>query len=722
MSGLTNAFQSVGDGFNTIGSSMGQLGKGVGTLTGNQLMIQGQLELMQGINGLSLAMFSDNTQLTKLMEQLQAHPEQAQALQPQIEGLQKKLQAEQTKITGLQSKLSELQQQVEASGTDLATELQGMAGQKAPSSSKSSSTSQVALKTSVIPLTDIADVTLDTDKGVSYTRLNGKPAVVTDIKAAPGTNTVELVQNVEAKLKEIKIPEDYQITKLRDSSIQVKKSVNGMLRESLLGALFAVIVTFIFLRNWRSTIVAILSIPLSIFASMILLYWLDYSLNIMTLAGMAIAVGRVVDDSIVVIENVYRRLTASKERNSELILEATKEVGKAVTFSTITTIAVFGPLSFVSGIVGKFFVPFAVTVVVALIFSLIVAITVVPLLSRLFLMNMKHEEPKDNVLQRGYRHLLGWSLQHKVIVLLIAVLLFGSAIAITPQIPMNFMPTEKAVSYNLGVTLPLGTTGEKTDETAKKIENILANRNEVKHYQTNIMDEKVEIQIELKDNLTPEQTKTFESDIRRLTANVDKDVTTALTPLGLASGYGGLYIVVNGTDINTLKEAGNKIIDNIKDVPGLADVNSNVSAVQPQISVNVDPKKAAENQLNPAMVAMAVREMITGDSVMSVNLDGKTTDVNLGLKVNDLNSLDAIKNQYVTNMTGKQIKLSDVATIEQNPGPSSIQRLNQQEYVSIQGRFTTDNSSAIQAEIEKKFKILNYLMVFLSVLKGKARS
>ncbi|MFV9510093.1 efflux RND transporter permease subunit [Tepidibacillus sp. LV47] len=704
LSGFSNAFKSVGEGFNVVGSTMGQLGQGVGTLTGNQLMIQGQIEIMNGIFGLSSMMLQDQAQLNGLMQQLQKTPEQAQVLQPQIEELQKKIQIEQAQITSLQSKLTELQKQVKSSGTQLANELKGMASNPKTPTIQNHSTMNPSLKIDVIPLTDIAEITYKSEDGIVLTRLNGKPAVVTDIKAQPGTNTVELVKKVEKKLKEIKLPKGYQLTKLRDSSIQVKKSVNGMLRESLLGALFAVIVTFIFLRNWRSTIVAILSIPLSIFASMIALYWFGYSLNIMTLAGMAIAVGRVVDDSIVVIENIYRRLSASKERDPELIIDATKEVGKAVTFSTFTTIAVFVPLSFVPGIVGKFFVPFAVTVVIALLFSLIVAITVVPLLSRLFLMNMRHHEPKDNVLQRGYRRLLGWSLQHKFIVLLVASLLFGSAVALVPHIPKNFMPTEKTVSYNLGVALPLGTTDERADQMAKKIENLLAKRNDVKHFQTNIIGEKIEIQIELKDDLTQEQTKAFEQYIRKNTANLDQGVTTALTPLGLASGYGGLYIVVNGTDMASLKEAGAMIVNQIKDVPGLADVSSNVSAVQPQISVQVDPKKAAENGLNPAMVAIAVREMISGDPVMNVNLNGKTTDVNLGLKVDDLNSLESIRNQTITSMTGKQVKLSDVATIEQKPGPTSIQRLNQQEYVSIQGRFTTDNSSAIQDEIEKRIE------------------
>ncbi|WP_156482424.1 efflux RND transporter permease subunit, partial [Neobacillus novalis] len=237
-----------------------------------------------------------------------------------------------------------------------------------------------------LSLSDIATVDYSNKKETVYTRLNEKPAVLVEMLAIPGSNTVEVVEQAKEKLDALDLPAGYKLTKLFDTSKEVKTSVDGMLREVLLGTLFAVIVTFLFLRNIRATIVAVLSIPLSILASMITLKYLDYSLNMMTLAGIAVAVGRVIDDSIVVIENVYRRTLSSPKRDERLVLTAAKEVGGAITSSTLTTIAVFGPLSFVPGIVGKFFAPFGITVIVALAFSLIVALTVVPLLAKLFLL------------------------------------------------------------------------------------------------------------------------------------------------------------------------------------------------------------------------------------------------------------------------------------------------------------------------------------------------
>jgi len=700
MSGITDAFKSVGEGFTAVGSTVGKLGQGVGTLTGGQMLLQGQIQIMQGINGLSAAMFGDQASLKELQFSGKAKP-------GEIEGLNQKIQAEQAQIMELQTKMTDLQAQVKASGTTMSEQLKGLGGKTSSSTTASNgSSATVGLKIRTIPLSDIAEVTYAPEKDLVVTRLNGKPAVITDIKNQPGTNAVEVVNQVQEKLKGVILPSGYQLTLLHDASVQIKKSVSNMVKESMLGALFAMLVTFLFLRNWRSTIVAILAIPLSIFASLIVLKWLGYSLNIMTLAGMAVAVGRVVDDSIVVIENIYRRIRMSEERTSQLIIEATSEVGKAVTFSTITTIAVFGPLSFVPGIVGKFFVPFAVSVVIALVFSLLVAICVVPLLSRLLLLRMEHHEYRENGLQKRYRSMLAWSLEHKLVVSFMALLLFVGSLALITKIPQNFMPSEKTVSYGLKMTLPIGTTSAKSNDLALRVEQQLSSRPDVKYYQTHVSANSIDMQLELSDTVKQEDTKQFEKDMRAFTDQLGPDIRSSLSPQGLTSGI-GFVMVLNGADIKTLKESGDMIVAAIKGVPGLADVSTNLSSVQPQISVQVNSEAAAQKGLYPAMVAMNVREMISGDSVMNVNMNGRTTDVNLGLKVNEFSSLDAIRNQMVTSMTGQQVKIGDVATVSEQPGPTSIQRLNQQEYVSINGQFTSDNSSGVQKEVEKRIKPLN---------------
>jgi len=723
MSALTDAFKSVGSGFSAVGSNVGKMGQGIGNLTKGQMILQGQMQLIQGISGLTTKIATENLSAQNLDLQIKQNQlllasttdstmqlklsGLISTLQTQLDGLRQVIAADTAQLSALQAQLSGLQAQVQASGTDTANLLQGLGNSASGVKSQSEVSAVPTLNIKTIKLSDIADVKYEPGRDMVITRLNGKQAVVVNIKAQAGSNVVDLVNQINSKLDKLNLPKGYELTKLRDSSVQVKKSVNTMQREAILGAVFAMLITFVFLRNWRSTIVAILAIPLSIFASLITLYWLDYSLNVMTLAGIAVAVGRVVDDSIVVIENIYRRVRSSDTRSSELVREAAKEVGKAVTSSTITTVAVFAPLMFVPGIVGRFFRPFGITVVVSIIFSLLVAISVVPLLSRLFLLNIKHKEHKENGMQRVYRSLLTWSLNHKLIIILIATVLLGGSLALAGKIPQNFLPSEKTVSYSLQVTMPVGTAAVKTDQAAAKVEEALRSRTDLKSYQTSVRGEALTMQLELKDEVTAADTKRFEQDLKNVTDGLGSDVESALTPLGMATGYGGLFMVLNGSDLNALKQAGDEVISAIKDVPGLADVKTNLSAVKPQLSIDVNPEEAAKKGLNPALVAMTVRQMINGDSVMNVTLDGRTTDVNLGLKVDNLENLDVLRNQLLTNMTGEQVKLSDVATVSVKPGPTSINRLNQQEYVSVTGRFTTENSSGVQKEVDSRVKLLN---------------
>lgn len=222
------------------------------------------------------------------------------------------------------------------------------------------------------------------------TRTNGKPSINVEVIKNPDDNVVETADAVNAELDQLaKANKDVQFMKLFDQSDSVKMSIHSMVREGLLGALFASVVILLFLRNVRMTLISIVSIPVSVFATLILLKQADVSLNIMTLGGMTVAIGRVVDDSIVVIENIYRHLMKGMERTSELILLATKEVASAITSSTLTTVAVFVPLGMIEGIIGEVFYPFALTVTISLLCSLVVAVTIVPVLAKLLALNGK---------------------------------------------------------------------------------------------------------------------------------------------------------------------------------------------------------------------------------------------------------------------------------------------------------------------------------------------
>jgi multidrug efflux pump subunit AcrB len=557
-----------------------------------------------------------------------------------------------------------------------------------------------------VSLSEIADVSYSNKKETVYTRLNEKPAVLVEMKAQAGSNTVEVVGQAKEKLDALDLPAGYKLTKLYDTSKEVKTSVNGMLREVLLGTLFAVIVTFLFLRNIRATIVAVLSIPLSILASMVTMKYLDYSLNMMTLAGIAVAVGRVIDDSIVVIENVYRRTLTSTRRDERMVLTAAKEVGGAITSSTLTTIAVFGPLSFVPGIIGRFFAPFGITVIVALAFSLIVSLTVVPLLAKLFLLKIKHKEVKESWFEKVYKHTLTWVLNKRAVTIVIAVVMFAGSLALVPMIPKNFLPQEKAVSYRLTGDLPAGTSLVKANELAVKVEEVLAQEKQIKNVQTIVNGEHIRFSIDLKDDITKEQTDDFEKKVRTEVENLDAQMKVALAPVGIV-GTSGLALMVEGANAKDLETAGKLIVDKIKDINGLENVESNLTGVKEQLQLKIDDQKAAEKGFSPIMVAGFVRQLISGDHVGDMQVDGKTTSVNLLLAGDPAHSIHDIMSQTIMNPLGVPVTLSDVATLTKQPSPSALYRLNQQQYVQVSGRITTDNTSGVQAEVDKRLKELD---------------
>ena len=557
-----------------------------------------------------------------------------------------------------------------------------------------------------VKLSEIADVSYSNKKEQVYTRLNEKPAVLVEMKAQPGSNTVEVVGKAKEELEKLDLPEGYTLTKLYDTSKEVKTSVDGMLREVLLGTLFAVIVTFLFLRNIRATIVAVLSIPLSILASMVTMKFLDYSLNMMTLAGIAVAVGRVIDDSIVVIENVYRRTLTSSKRDERMVLTAAKEVGGAITSSTLTTIAVFGPLSFVPGIIGRFFAPFGITVIVALAFSLIVSLTVVPLLAKLFLLRIKHKEVKETWIEKAYKNTLTWVLNRRAVTIVLAVVMFAGSLTLVPMIPQNFLPQEKAVSYRLTGELLAGTSLERANEMAVEVEKILAQEKHIKHAQTIVSGDYIRFSIDLKDDVTKEQTNDFEKRVRSKVGELDDGMQVALAPVGII-GTSSFALMVEGSNANDLATAGKLIVDKINDIDGLENVESNLSGVKEQLQLSIDDIRAAEKGLSPIMVAGFVRELIAGDHVGDMQIEGKTTNVNLLLNNGNGDSLDDILSQKMTNPLGQEVTLSEVARLTKQPSPSALYRLNQEQYVQVTGRITTDNSSGVQAEVDKLLNTLD---------------
>src|SRR5829696_738889 len=330
-------------------------------------------------------------------------------------------------------------------------------------------------------------------------RTNGEPSLGLNVIKETDANTVEVAQEVERVLDDVRdeIGRD-QVVVVANAATDVEDSVNGLVEEALVGAVLAILVIFAFLRSIRATLVTAVSLPTSVLATL-LFSWVDnLTLNIITLAGLTIAVGRVVDDAIVVLENSYRHVQSGYEPE-ESALKGTTEVASAITSSTLTTIAVFLPLALVGGIVSKFFVPLSLTVALALVASLIVAVTIIPVLVSIFLrrhtgdpapQRTNEDQNKDSeherLLLRLYTPMLRWSLRHRLAVLLLALLTFAGGLGLVRFLPVTFFPPSEERLLVADVELPAGTALGRTSERLRPFEDFLQQDAGIKSYQVSI--------------------------------------------------------------------------------------------------------------------------------------------------------------------------------------------------------------------------------------------
>jgi len=555
-----------------------------------------------------------------------------------------------------------------------------------------------------ISLKDIADINYDGAFTDNITRINAKQGVSFGIIAEGGANVVAIVDKAKEEIKDLSLPKGYKIETLRDQSVEIKHSVYSMLREALLGAVMAVIVTLVFLRNIRSTLIAVISIPLSILASLLLMKAMVYTLNIMTLAGIAVAVGRVVDDSIVVIENVFRRVRGSKVRDEQLIEKATMEVAAAITSSTITTVAVFMPLAFVPGIVGGFFKPLAWTIVISLLISLIVAITIVPLLSKMFLLNLTLKEPKENGLQVWYRKGLNWVLKNRLITLVAALLLLVASVAIiAPKLGTTFLPQEDVRDFDVNITMEKGTAPEKTAQAANEVENILLDHKGIDLIHTNIYGKSKNATVSFTVKKSVDNVNDFVDGLRSKFTKIPGPEN--LTVSGVGGIIGGaeneFMLVVNGSNKEDIQTATEKITAALQKVNGLTDVNSSLEGGEPEIFIELDEDKLAEKGLMPAMVAQSLRTLINGDVITTMRMDGEAIDVNLGLKMDQVTSLKQLGKQKISNMMGMPVALNEIGKVKKANHISTIAHLNGNEYAMVRSTITDDKVGNVTAKADE---------------------
>ncbi|MHA0856286.1 efflux RND transporter permease subunit [Paenibacillus sp. CMAA1364] len=569
-----------------------------------------------------------------------------------------------------------------------------------------------------IKLSEIADIQV-IGQAESISRTNGVESIGISIVKDNDANTVDVVNAVKDKVKElIKSYDGLELITLLDQGQPIEDSVNTMLNKALFGALFAVIIILIFLRNIRSTIISVISIPLSLLAAVLILWRMDITLNMMTLGAMTVAIGRVIDDSIVVIENIYRRLENRDEklRGRDLIREATWEMFVPIMSSTIVTIAVFLPLAFVSGMVGELFLPFALTMVFALLASLIIAITIVPMLAHtLFRKGISstkrtHKEELGR-LAKGYQRILNWSLSHKAITFGSAILLLAGSLMLYPLIGTSFMPEQKDKFVMVTYSPEPGTQQDVVEKLALQAEELILKQPSIEKMQYSIggsnpmggvsTSNSGLFYIEYNTN-----TKNFEDVQKSLIADLQEEIPVGeWASLDMTGGMlgSGLSVSVFGDSLEDITPVSDSILQLVQDdTTHFEKAKTSLSTSYDQYTIVADQQKLSSLGLTAGQIAMKLSPVRERPVLTEIEVENKTYKVYIETERSEYKTIDEISNEKIMSPLGMEVAIKDVARVEKGHTPNSITRTNGKMVVSITANIITADVGKASTTLQKK--------------------
>lgn len=567
--------------------------------------------------------------------------------------------------------------------------------------------------TSPITLGDVASIDIVPAQSSGVARTNGQPSVALNVYMSQGANTVETAASARDKLADITSRLEHngtevEVTTLLDQSIFIQDSIDSLVSEAALGAVFAIIVILAFLLSVRSTLVTAISIPMSMLIAFILLWWQGISLNIMTLGGLAVAVGRVVDDSIVVLESIYRHVQRGEDTR-RATLNGTKEVAMAITASTLTTVAVFLPLAFVGGIIGEIFRPFALTVTYALLASLLVALTIVPVMSSFFIHRDKVRPVSEHGtwLTRAYEPALKLALRRPVWTVVIAVAMLIGSLGLTPFIGTSFIAAGGEKGAVVTVEFPEGTSQDEALAQSKPIEDTIRDTVEAETIQTQIGGDALTQAFTGASGNTASITVVMDPDVdldaslhdlREAMNAHDTDASISVEDMASA-GFGGntVNVLIQGDNYDEVANVARELTEQVAGVENVANVENDVVAAKPEIEITVDPQKAAMSGSASAMVAGQVRTALAGIPAGQVTIDGQPLPATMRFAGAD--SPESLKKLPIAG--GGQVTLGDVATVEQVEAPTQILRQDGVRTATITGVITTDETGGAIADVQK---------------------
>ncbi|MED1740141.1 efflux RND transporter permease subunit [Bacillus swezeyi] len=597
-------------------------------------------------------------------------------------------------------------------------------GGQAAQSPQAAAQAQQSASTEVptVKLSDIANMK-DVKKAESISRTNGKDSIGINIIKANDANTVEVADNVKDVLKQYK--EDhkgFEYSSTMDMAEPITQSVETMLSKAIFGAIFAIVIILLFLRDIKSTLISIISIPLSLLIALLVLSQLDITLNIMTLGAMTVAIGRVVDDSIVVIENIYRRMRLKDEplRGKALVREATKEMFLPIMSSTIVTVAVFLPLALVGGQIGELFIPFALTIVFALAASLVIAITLVPMLAHsLFKKSLtgspvRGKEHKPGRLANFYKKVLNWALSHKWITSLIAILMLVGSLFLVPLIGASYLPSEQEKTVQITYSPEPGETKKEAEEEAAKAEKLLLDRKHVDTVQYSLgagnplmggSSNGALFYIKYEED-TPDFDKEKDNVLKAVKKQSDRGEWKT-QDFSSSGNNNELTYYVYGDSEKDIKGTVKDIEKVMKDQKDLKNVNSGLSSTYDEYTFVADQEKLSKLGLTAAQISKELMTETSQAPLTTVKKDGKELDVNIKTEKDVYKSVKDLENKKITSATGQEVKIGDVAEVKEGTTSDTVSKRDGKIYADVTAEVTSDNVTAVSVDVQKKIDKLD---------------
>jgi HAE1 family hydrophobic/amphiphilic exporter-1 len=557
--------------------------------------------------------------------------------------------------------------------------------------------------------------------------IDGKQAVSLDVRRQSGTNTVRIIEAVKKKLEQIRktLPPGVNLRIIRDQSVFINASVASLQEHLLFGSLLASLVVLLFIRNLRSVLIAAVAIPTSIVATFTLLKAMDFTLNNMTLLALTLAVGIVIDDAIVVLENIVRYIEEKHYEPRRAAIEATKEITLAVVATTISLVIIFVPIAFMTGYARRYVNQFGWTMAFAVMVSMLVSFTLTPMLSSRMLKRLRkrsdassespqvadhesrataqEEHTSRDVrffgwIDRAYGRLLGWSLGHRRVVVAVALATFALTFPLNAMVGRDWIPPDDQSEFQLSLNLPEGTSVEGTARLSMELAERIKQIPEVEFVNPYVHDNAISSHSHIYVRLVDVSKRTASNldvaaKVRKIAAEFKNLRSKVIIPSALGGGetFFPVRALILGPDFEKAVELAKQAATNVRNIPGLLDVEAGVSLNSPELQVKIDRQRASDLGVRAADVAGAVRLMISGEDQISTYKEGdEQYDVTMQLLPEQQRDREVLARLMIPSSKVGQVRLDNIATIERGLGPSRIERFNRQFQVAVNANNAPD--------------------------------